>query len=191
MSYSTENLIKYNMPRIVYEEILQPTFDNDVGSRKKINNMFNIYHPSNIANDELENFSWLRFVDQSPQEMNNLSKQNIIERAINNREYSDINYERINRLKYTYDEDNESFLPNSKLLLINELQNNHALISNSTYLKELYSIKKKVYEDMVINNMKPAAEPLVKALQLLLFVIIYPLCMIFKIPYLILKLGQA
>lgn len=163
MSYSTENLIKYNMPRIVYEEILQPTFDNDVGSRKKINNMFNIYHPSNIANDELENFSWLRFVDQSPQEVNNLSRQNIIERAINNREYSDINYERINRLKYTYDEDNESFLPNSKLLLINELQNNHALISNSTYLKELYTIKNKVYEDMVINNMKPAAEPFVKA----------------------------
>ncbi|CUM54618.1 putative DNA helicase INO80 [Debaryomyces fabryi] len=164
MFYSTENLIKYNIPRMVYEEILQPTFDNDVGSRKKIlNNMFNIYDPSNVANDELENFSWLKFVDKSPQEVNNLSKQNIIERAINNREYSDINYERINRLKYVYDEDDECFIPNSKLLLINELQNNHALISNSTHLKELYSIKNKVYNDMVINNMKPAAEPLVKA----------------------------
>mmetsp|Transcript_5974 Transcript_5974/g.7271 ORF Transcript_5974/g.7271 Transcript_5974/m.7271 type:complete len:1368 (+) Transcript_5974:115-4218(+) len=164
MFYSTENLIKYNMPRMVYEEILQPAFDNDFGSRKRIlNNMFNIYDPSNVADDELENFSWLKFVNQSPHEVNKLSKQNIIERAINNKEYSDINYERVNRLKYTYDKDDEGFVPNSKLLLINELQNNHALISNSTHLKELYSIKNKVYEDMVINNMKPAAEPLVKA----------------------------
>lgn len=161
MSYSTVNLIKYNLPRLVYNEILQPNFENQVGSKNKIlNNMFNIYDPANIIDDKLDNFGWLKFVDQSPQELNKSSKQNIIEKAINNMEYTDINYEKVNRLKYLYD---ESFIPSSKRLLISEYENNHALISNSAHIKELYSVKNIVYENMVINNLKPAAEPIVKA----------------------------
>jgi Superfamily II DNA/RNA helicases, SNF2 family len=154
VSYTSENLINYNLPRLLYDELLTPSYKNKLGTTNKIYEMFNIHHPQNVR--ENEEFSWLKFVNTSPQEYYRLTKENIIERSINLQEYSDINYERINRFKYLYETD----APTNKKLLITELDNSHAQISNSTHLKHLYSVKDKVYEDLCINSLKPAAEPI-------------------------------
>ncbi|CUM62871.1 uncharacterized protein PRCAT00000430001 [Priceomyces carsonii] len=156
--YSTQNLIEYRLPRLVYEDLLLPNFNNDVGFRNKISNMFNIYDPSNV--NENEGFGWLRFVDKSPQELYELTKLNLLERSIADEEYTDINYQRINRFKYLYE---GSFIPQNKRLLILEFENDNAYGTNSIYMKELKSVKNKVYEDMNIPVMKPAAEPVASA----------------------------
>ncbi|KAK6460000.1 DNA ATP-dependent helicase [Scheffersomyces coipomensis] len=168
MNYSTQNLIEYNLPKLIYDELLIPSFENDVKTKQStILNKFNIFNPENIlssSNEEDGSFNWLKFVDVSSQEVSNLSKQNILERAVGLKQYTDKNYEKINRFKYLYDdEDDNSFLPINKSLLIAEYNNDHALINNSIHIKQLYSIKTKVYQDMYINAMKPAAEPIASA----------------------------
>ncbi|ODV68545.1 hypothetical protein HYPBUDRAFT_105024 [Hyphopichia burtonii NRRL Y-1933] len=162
LKYSTENLIRFNLPRLIYDEILLPDYDNNVGSRNKISEMFNIYHPSNVNDHSNKTFDWLRFVDKSPQELNSISHQNLLERAIDHQSYNDSNYDEINRLKYVYDED-DKFIPVHKKLLINDYNNNSASISNSVHMKELYSIQTKSYEDMYLNVLPPAAEPVATA----------------------------
>lgn len=164
LSYLLQNLITFDLPKQVYHELLVPGNNSTVGSKNKIFEMFNIYNPDNVAKDDLDTFGWLKFTDVTATEVKRISKQNIIERAIDIQAYSDINYEGVNRLKYVYDEEPEKDLvPQSKLLLINELQNNHCSVSNSVHLKELHSIKDKVYEDMYINVLQPAAELVVAA----------------------------
>lgn len=154
LQYSTESEIHYSVPRILADEVLLPGENNTVGSKKKLLDMFNIYDP---ANSNENNYNWLRFTDTSSSELNRLSKKGTLERAVDLMEYTDINYERENRLKYVYDED---FEPRSSKLLIASRNNNHALIANSEHLKEIYSIKSKIYEDMFANVMHRAASPI-------------------------------
>ncbi|KAK6459073.1 DNA ATP-dependent helicase [Scheffersomyces xylosifermentans] len=158
MSYTTENLIKYELPRLLYDELLCPTFDNDFGTRQKLFDRFSIYNPENIDNNE--GFGWLKFVDTSPAELKKKANMNILERAIAHKEYTDINYEKVNRFKQLYEGD---FIPANKKLLISEFENDHSLIESSTHIKKLYSVQKKVYEDMYINSLSPAAEPIASA----------------------------
>ena len=157
MAYTSENLIKYNFPRLVYDELLTPTFNNSIGSKQKIFETFSIYNADNIDNGNNDTFGWLRFVDHSPRELKRKAYQNVIERAIERKEYSDINYDGINRFNQVYDGD---FIPTLKLLLIVEHNNDIIHKMNASDVKELFSIQQRVYEDMYINNIDPAAEPI-------------------------------
>jgi len=157
--YSSVNLINYDLPQLVYDELLEPSFENDDTSKSKVYEMFNIYDPENTSKNE--GFGWLRFVNTSPQELKSLSKQNILERAIDAQRYNDSNYGGINRFKYFYDDEN--YLPTNKMLLINEYENNYNGITNSEYLKEIHSVKTRVYESSRINALKPAYEPIASA----------------------------
>lgn len=154
LQYSTESDLQFSIPKIVAEELLVPGENNFVGSKKKLLSMFNIYDP---ANSSEENYNWLRFVNTSPSDLNKMAKKGIIERAADFKEYTDINYEKENRLEYVYGKD---FEPRQLKLLISNRYNNHALIDNSQNLKELYSIKSKVYEDIYANVMHRAASPI-------------------------------
>ncbi|CAK7902754.1 chromatin-remodeling ATPase Ino80p [[Candida] anglica] len=159
-SYSLRNSISYPLPRLIFDEILQPSFDNQIGSREKLlNNTLSIYDPENVTKSDA--FSFLRFTDTSAQELRDLTRLNVLERAINNQEYSDINYERSSRFKYLYED--EEAQPASKLFLINEYEGNGPSVSNSVYMKELHSVRHNAYESMNINVLKPAAEPLAAA----------------------------
>lgn len=64
VSYTSENLINYNLPRLLYDELLTPSYSNKLGTTNKIYEMFNIHHPQNVR--ENEEFSWLKFVNTSP-----------------------------------------------------------------------------------------------------------------------------
>ncbi|KAG7194208.1 putative DNA helicase ino80 [Scheffersomyces spartinae] len=169
MSYSAKNHIEYNLPRLIYDDLLTPSFNNNVGSKPKINSMFDIYHPSNTvtdSNSDNTSFGWLSFVDVSGGELYQLSHKNVLERALDLKEYTDINYDKVNRLKYVYDDyddDDAKFIPKSKLLLINEYNNDYAQVNNSIHLKELHTVRNKVYTDMYVNILDPAAAPIATA----------------------------
>lgn len=154
LQYSTESDLEFSIPRIVADDLLLPGDENSVGSKKKLLSMFNIYDP---ANSSEENYNWLRFVNTSPSDLNKIAKRGLVERAADLKEYTDINYEKENRLEYVYGKD---FEPRQLKLLISNRYNNHALIDNSQNLKELYSIKSKVYEDIYANVMHRAASPI-------------------------------
>lgn len=161
--YSLKNLIHFDLPRQIYQELLVPSEKSNVGSKNKIYEMFSIYNPENITHDDtLDNFGWLRFVDASPAELKQYTKKNLLERAISLREYSSINYDGINRFKYLYDDD-EQFVPQNKRLLILELNNDNCIKSNSVVFNELFSIKDKVYVDMYMNVLQAAAHPKVSS----------------------------
>ncbi|OBA17963.1 hypothetical protein METBIDRAFT_47628 [Metschnikowia bicuspidata var. bicuspidata NRRL YB-4993] len=158
VAYTLENSIGFEIPRRVYDDLLVPSMNNTIGTRNKIMEKFSIYNPENVLDDNLHNFGWLEFTDTSPSEFKKLSTQNVIERAIDRREYTDINYGRLNRFKYMYG-DSDGFVPKHCQFLITELENNFCLVTNSTHLKELHSIPLKNYEEMYLNVQQPAAKP--------------------------------
>lgn len=157
--YSLKNHIQLSVPRQVYVELLIPSSKSDVGSRNKIYEMFSIYNPENIIKeDTLDNFGWLKFVDESPSELKKHFEQNVIERAISLREYSTINYDGVNRFDFLYDGE-ESHTPQNKLLLILQSGNKNCMKSNCDNLKDLYCVQDQVYTDMYMNVLQPAAYP--------------------------------
>lgn len=159
LSYSSKNHIRYDMPKQVYNELLIPSNKSNVGSRNKIYEMFNIYSPENvIKEDTLDNFGWLKFVNESPSDLNQYSKQNVIERAISLREYSSVNYDGVNRFNFFYDDD-QTYIPQNRRLLILQAENNNCMKSNSHNLRNLFSVQDKVYLDMYTSVLQPAAFP--------------------------------
>lgn len=159
VSYTLRNSIRFDVPKLIYNELLLPSFSNDVGPKNKLLEKFSIYDPENIEVDSESLFDWLRMSGTSPGELKQLSSKSIIHRAIDFKQYSDVNYERLNRLKFVYDND-EDPVPLTNKLLIHELNNNHCIYSSLPALMELTSIKQKVYDDMYINVLEPAAKPI-------------------------------
>lgn len=156
LNYTAKNQIIYKLPRLIYDDLLSPGYNNNVGSKSKINSLFNIYDPVNQDNGN----DWLRFVDKSPQELNTLSHENVLMRAIHHKQYTDINYSKMNRYRYMYEGE---FVPRDKKLLISEYENKFSDISNSTVLQDLVNIHQHVYEELVLNSLRPGAEPIASA----------------------------
>lgn len=160
VAYTLRNSIRYDIPKLIYQELLLPSIDNDVGPKRKLFEKLSIYNPENIADDSKRLFDWLPLSGVSPGELNKKSRQNVIQRAIDLKEYSDVNYEKLNRMEFLYKDENSTFVPKHEQLLIRELSNNHCAYTSSPALKELTSIKDKVYEDLYLNVLEPAAKPI-------------------------------
>lgn len=160
VAYTLRNSIRYDIPKLIYNEILLPSLDNEIGPKRKLFEKFSIYNPENIVDDSQKLFEWLPLSGVSPGELNKKSRQNIIERAIDLKEYSDINYEKLNRMEFLYNDENSNFVPKHEQLLIRELSNNHCTYTTSPALKELTSVKDKVYDDLYVNVLEPAAKPI-------------------------------
>lgn len=161
--YTFRNLIGYKFPKFLFNELLLPGENNDVGSKQKLYDMFSIYNPENIKHDDLDNFGWMKFSDVSSTELKELSKKSLVERAVDLKAYNDSNYDRSSRLRYAYDDEDTKVTFPHKQLLISEYNNRNPDINNSVHLKELHSIKTRTYEDMYLNVMEPTAEPFVAA----------------------------
>lgn len=157
LNYTTKNAVQYGLPRLIYNELLSPGYNSNYGSEQKLLSLFNIYDP---ANQEPEDNGFLRFVNTSKSELNTLAHEDILTRAISNHTYTDVNKTWVNRFKYMYD---GSFVPKNSRFLISDYNNDLCTINNSVNMRELYSVQTKVYEDMKINTMKPAAEPIAAA----------------------------
>lgn len=155
LAYSLKNKISYNLPKLIYHDMLVPGKNNDSGSRQKIYEMFSIYNPENVADDRLDNFGWLKFIDVSEGELNKVSHQSLIDRSIDLKEYTSINYDKLSRIKYVYDD--RSYADTNRAFLIKESLSSLCEIQNSTVLSKFYSIQDNVYTDMYMNVLPPAA----------------------------------
>ncbi|GMM30036.1 chromatin-remodeling ATPase [Martiniozyma asiatica (nom. inval.)] len=95
IGYSTKNLIEYDLPKLVYDELMSPDWDNDNGINEKqrlIKKLFNIWDPSNWADNsksikENKNMSILNFVNEKPNKVQEIFNTNLIKRSIDNRTY--------------------------------------------------------------------------------------------------------
>lgn len=158
VGYTLQNSISYDLPKSIYHDLLVPSMNNDVGPKEKIYKMFDIYSPENVRNGHNESFGWLNFTNTSPAELQKSLKANVIERALALHQYSDVNYSRVNRFKYVY-EDDAAYVPKNSSLLISELESSYSSISNSHVLKDLNSVVDNVHQEMYINSLPPAAQP--------------------------------
>lgn len=153
LMYSAENLISYGLPRLIYDELLTPSYKNSLGETEKLYNKFSIYDPENTKDND--GFGWLRFVDTSNAELAKLAHKSVLQRAIDRQTYTDINYSKQSRFRYMYDD----FVPTNQKLLIANYNNRFSDVSNSDYLNELHSVKDIVYTDMCMNTLQPATVP--------------------------------
>ena len=156
MAYSTENIVDYQLPRLIYDELLCPNYEKN--TLDSVYEKFSIYNPENT-----KEHGWLKSINVSQGELKQLSQKDILSRAIELQSYSpndddDNNSNLLGRLHYLYEDD---FVPENKKLLITEYNNQPH--SNSSVLSGLYSVVDKVAQDMYMNKLEPAATPLASA----------------------------
>ncbi|KAL6454595.1 INO80 Chromatin-remodeling ATPase INO80 [Candida maltosa Xu316] len=151
MAYSTENVLDYQLPRLIYDELLCPNYGTN--SRDSIYAKFDIYSPENTTDHV-----WLKSIDVSPGELKKLSQQDILTRAIDLQSYAGDDTNIPGRINYLYEGD---YVPANKRLLITEY--NKTPRSNSSVLTDLYSVIDLAAQDMYLNNLEPAANSIASA----------------------------
>lgn len=153
LSYSTENAINYNIPRLIYDELLTPGWNSQTVDKSLIiNEKFNVWLPENRPT-----VLYLNLVDSSNEELRKAFDTSILLQAIERKQYTDINWTKGSRFKYLYDDD---FFPKLQLLLIVNANSKGSVIANLTGpLSELYSVHQCVYDEHYLNVMRPAAKP--------------------------------
>lgn len=94
INYSTKNLIDYDLPKLLYEDLMVPNWENDNGLTQKdllIKKMFNIWDPSNWDGQDKKEVNKamgvLKFVDKTSNEIQRISESNLLQRAIEKRSY--------------------------------------------------------------------------------------------------------
>ncbi|RCK62907.1 putative DNA helicase INO80 [Candida viswanathii] len=151
MAYSTENIVDYQLPRLIYDELLTPNYENN--TLDAVYEKFSIYNPENT-----EHLGWLKSIDVSQGELKKLSQQDLLSRAVALQSYGKESDSSVGRLNYIYEGE---FVPKNKKLLITEYNNQPR--SNSEVLSGLYSVVDQVAKDMYMNRLEPAATPLASA----------------------------
>lgn len=89
VNYNTKNLIQYHIPKVIINELLMPSFENDNLSDKErlIRKMFNIYHAKNYHNNKESEMSILKFVRETPNDIERIVLNNLLFNAIEKRTY--------------------------------------------------------------------------------------------------------
>ncbi|KAI5958818.1 INO80 [Candida theae] len=153
-SYSTENEIKFGLPRLIYDELLTPNYGKN--TLDSLYEKFNIYNPENT-----KSLGWTNEIGVSLGEIQAVAKSNTIERAIDSHNYT--TGSKLDRVNYLYEGD---YVPKHCKLLIandNELTQESSNVANSPVLTELCSVSKPVYDEMYLNRMDPAYAPVASA----------------------------
>ncbi|CUS24058.1 LAQU0S13e02344g1_1 [Lachancea quebecensis] len=161
VKYSARNSITYQIPRLVFDDLIAPNFQNDSDVKNKIlDHTFNIFHPSNSRSLCMA-LSCLTGYSQG--EITDLPKQSMVHRALN------LNGDRLsesNELLSVYD-DKEQLreLTKNSFIIEDERRNLVTLSKSSTkgVLDSLLNIKQGVYENEYMNSWQPAYHPAVSA----------------------------
>ncbi|KAG5420526.1 INO80 [Candida metapsilosis] len=149
-SYSTENEINFQLPRLIYDELLTPNFEKNTPNA--LLEKFNIYSPENA-----KDLGWVNDIDTSLGDVKTIAKSNIIERAIGLHKYT--NGSQLERANYLYE--GEYKPKHSKLLIPDKkLAQESSKVANSPILTELCSVSKPVYDEMYLNRLDPAYTPI-------------------------------
>lgn len=157
--YTTKNLIEYKIPKLIYDELLTYTYNNNIASLNLLYKKFSIFDINNIIDSE--NFCWLKYINITHSQLQKIINSDLIMRSIQLMLHTNHNYDGVSRFKYLYDD--ELYLPETMKFLIVNYNNNYSLINNSLHLKEFFSIKKKVYENDYINVLVSVSEVIASA----------------------------
>ncbi|EED18233.1 SNF2 family helicase/ATPase (Ino80), putative [Talaromyces stipitatus ATCC 10500] len=165
--YSTRNFIKYDLPRLLFSDdgrLDIPGSNNPkAGFRNKyLSHLMNIWSPENIKKSITDDqaFSFLRFVDVSPQEAYETSRVGLFERAVRRRGVPN----RFSRFNVAYDKsdgDNINSILTHSLFNVVERNDSTALYDSSTegYMRELLTVSQRTFEKEGLAVIEPAARP--------------------------------
>jgi len=145
MAYTTSNELEYHLPKLIYQDLLQPNENNHIDVRHhSLNNLLNIWNANYIHDNEKENdaFSWLKLSDLTPGAASANAKKDVLQLAIDMKKYAD-------------DDTTHEAVTDNKFLLVNETPDTKLPLS------ELREVHKKVYDEMYLNvhdgSYQPAA----------------------------------
>lgn len=152
--YSAKNLINFNMPRLIYDDLIVPNYNNDLDVRAKLLfHTMNIFHPAN----SFQLCTLLsKFTGINPNSFTTLLEKDVLHRAIELFKDNDINPE-----KYLVAYDESEKLLRSSVLIEDKLKYLELLKNTTTgsALKDLLDIKSLSYETDYLNSLTPGYHP--------------------------------
>ncbi|KAK4233770.1 INO80-like protein [Achaetomium macrosporum] len=165
VGYSTRSLIEYELPRLVWRDggrLHKPGPDNPAaGFRGKyLDEMLNIWTPENIRDSlqGVDNFSWLRFADVSPQEAYRASHKDVFARAAE----LATRKSRLGEMKVLYSEpEDERWTPAHALFQIREREDRRPLaeITEQGVLANLMNVARSTFNGLGLGRLEQAARP--------------------------------
>jgi DNA helicase INO80 len=168
VAYSVRNLIEYKLPRLVYKDggrLDVPAYNNSTGWRgRHLDHLMNIWSADNIHESAKTDgtFSWLRFADTSPNEVDFAARNGVLERAVDLRRKKrslpnfDVFYEGTDGNDYT---------PAHTLFNIVEKRARKPLadVTNEGYMSSLLNVSQDTYDRSAFPVMEPGYLPKVTA----------------------------
>ena len=168
VAYSVRNLIEFQLPRLVYHDgrldLPGPTNWRTGWRNKYLQNVLNIWAPDHTLNSSRKDgaFSWLPFVDTSPNEAYAIQRQDLFERALDlKRKQRDVGL-----FNVMYDGSDENhYVPKQALLDIVDRADRRPLAKVTTegYLHNLLNVSKNVFEDEGLGVLEPCSRPAASA----------------------------
>ncbi|ANB11951.1 chromatin-remodeling ATPase INO80 [Sugiyamaella lignohabitans] len=176
VAYTAVNHISYSVPKLAYRDggfLDIPSQGNyRVGfNQKYLKNKFSVWDPSNILESSADPngaFTWSRFVGKSAGEIAKLSQQGVYERAIAGYSIAEkIHHEALVQQIYDEQEPDNSYVPGSKLFLIDDRYGHveqlksraslgdgplHELLSiaDNVEIDNYYHVSEKAYDSRVL-----------------------------------------
>jgi DNA helicase INO80 len=165
VSYSTRNLIEYELPRLVWREggrLDLPGRDNEKAGFKGryLDQLLNVWKLENIQEHTKDSqaFSWLRFSDTSVDELSKASRKDVFARAVDLAQKP----RSLGAFSVIYDEEGErDFTPAPAMLRIVDRNDRKPLaeVTNEGYLNKLFNVAKDVWADSGISRVEQAGRP--------------------------------
>lgn len=158
LMYSTNNPITYHVPRLIYNDILLPNFENDLDVRSKLlRHTFNIF-ANTINKCLLQGLS--RVTGLSENMINEIAFKDIVKNAIELDQYP---MTKLQNASIFHDSENSYLETNfeKSLMIIDRSKQLDALrgVTTGGILDSLLNIKDTVYEDQYFNSLQPGYHP--------------------------------
>lgn len=155
--YSARNPIAFTVPKLFYRDggiFDVPSENSKAGfTAKVLGNTLSAWSQDHILTSDA--FSWMRLIDHSATDVSKARKLGVLERAIARCTYTSRNTSDI--YSSIYDDEDDNFVPHSKLLLVDEQTNIYAKKSRSSgVLDSLMNISSSLLHDGLYNQIDPA-----------------------------------
>ena len=155
--YSSKNPIEFHLPRLIYDDLILPNFENSVDTMAKLlNYTLSIFNPT--TNFELCQYL-TRLTGSSTHSMSKLFHQDIINRAI---ELSAEPQPLLEKLAIVFAEKNkikDNFHRDLILMDKADILINTSKVTTKGILDSLLNIKETVYENEYLNSLHPGYRP--------------------------------
>lgn len=152
--YSTKNPVTYQMPRLIYEDIVLPSYENDIAARSKLLNFtLNVFNP--ITNKELcQRLTFLTGLE--PSEFLQIAGKDVVQRAI-----EPLDPGKKPLIEEIYNENRSSNKLRNGLYVSSKPSMLQGLSHSTTggVLNSLLDVQSSVYNDQYFNNLHPSYRP--------------------------------